>query len=200
MSPTARAGTRPAGTSPMPTRWRHLSGVAATVIVLVTLVGCSTPTKGATVDTALTQTAAQTRMVELLAGSLVGFPATASLDVANPRAPQNPFQTRTTAPCNDNDTTSSGPVNLGMSRWVVDGTPPHPAGDVATVAATWSAAGWSVQSRSDGSAVATTGDGYTLDASTSKQGDLNIAAGSPCFPRPTTAGPSAPAVIPHPAS
>lgn len=165
MSPAVRVVIRPTET-----RWRHLPGVVATVVVLVTLVGCSTPTKGATVDTKLTQTAAQTRMVELLAGSLAGFPATASLDVRNPRAPQNPFPPSQSAPCDDNDNTSSGPVNVALYRWVVDGTPPRPIGDVATVAASWSAAGWSVESRSDGSAVTTTPDGYTLDASDQQSG------------------------------
>ena len=89
---------------------------------------------------------------------------------------------------------------MALYRWVVDGTPPRPIGDVATVAASWSAAGWSVESRSDGSAVTTTPDGYTLDASTSSQGNLSIVAGSPCVAKENTGGPAAPAVIPHPAS
>lgn len=181
-----------------PRTHRRLAALVALALPLIVL-ACSTPQEGATVDSSLTQTAAQTRMVELLASSLSALPATASLDVTSPRAPQNPLQTTTTAPCNDDDTTSSGPVNLGMSRWAVDGNPPQPVGAVASVTAVWSAAGWSVDTRSDGSAVTTTPDGYTLTAQTSVQGDLSIGAGSPCFPRENTGGPSAPKVIARPA-
>lgn len=198
MRTALRAPVRTNAHPAAPGQRRRVVAMAVLLLPLVVLV-CSTAQEGATVDSSLTQTVAQDRMVELLASSLAGLPATASLDVVNPRAPQNPFQSSQTAPCDDNDTTSSGPVNVTLYRWAVDGTPPRTVGDVATVSATWTAAGWSVQTRPDGSAVATTPDGYTLRASKNDGGDFAIIAGSPCFPRQNTGGLSAPKIITRPA-
>jgi len=105
-------------------------------------------------------------------------------------------------PCDDNDQSGTGPVDLRFARWLQGTRPEQASGYVDTVTAAWKARGWDTDDNANPGirrVRATTGDGYTLIMTVNDMGYLSLAGSSPCFPRANAEpGTPMPATILHP--
>ncbi len=151
-------------------------------------------------DPSFTESAAQDRLVALAKDTLGTLPVGTELTRDNPTLGRTPrFRTSRTLPCDDNDQTGAGPVNLQFERWVQGTLPEQANGHLDAALALWKGRGWSV--RDDGKPSlrqvrAFTDDGYALTLYSNDIGYLTLAGSSPCFPRANTgAGTPLPATI-----
>lgn len=152
-------------------------------------------------DTSLTEAGTQARMFDYFTATLAALPAGISLAQAAPIPNLEDQEPGITVPCDDNDQTDTGPINLQVGFWV-HGVPVGEE-DVTFEAFVdaFTAQGWSPVRDSSSLTIvrAYTPDGYALIAQLNPVGGLSLTGSSPCFPKAnegtTTPQPTA---IPHP--
>jgi hypothetical protein len=165
-------------------RRSHLAVLAA---LLVLLAACGSTNKGATVETSLNTEIAQGRILEYFAQTLAALPPQASLSLNHPTpGPGGEFSLAYTVPCDDNDQTNTGPVNLQLRLWM-HGIPKG-QGDAyfEMISKEFAARGWSPKPGTAGPSRIVRGytkDGYAVIAQLNAEGDINLAGSTPCFPK-----------------
>ncbi len=169
---------------------------------LTLLAACSATNPGASVQPSITKEAAQVRILEYFADTLTVLPAQATLSWESPTPGSDSLGPGITVPCNDNDQTDTGAVNLQLDYWIHG----MPKGDginyFESVSKVFADKGWSPQRDIRGPQRIVRGytnDGYSLIAQLNVHGDLSLTGSSPCFPKAndhsTTPQPS---TVPHP--
>jgi len=176
---------------------------AVALLVLVTVLSACGSTKGKQMDPEFTATAAQTQLLELFSQTLALLPAETSLSLERSSPKLQSHDLGVSAPCDDNDQTGKGPVNLSIAYWV-HGVPQGVERKyVDMVAAGWAEKGWSP--RDDGGAQSRIVRGYPLRGyaviiQVNPVGGVSLTGSSPCFPfanvNVTTPQPR---TVPHPA-
>jgi len=161
---------------------------------------CSSPEE-ANVDETLTEAAASEHLVGYFTETLSALPEGVVLRRTHPQSPTGAPLPGGVTPCDDNDTTATGPVFLTLGYWV-DAAGAPTATSFDTIATYWDGRGWPLTDRSAGGSrttVATLPDGYRINVHDNGRGGLSVSGVSPCFPRENASrGDSQPAVIERP--
>jgi hypothetical protein len=135
------------------------------------------------VDPNLTQAVVQRQITDYLTQVLGVLPAQLTLSQASPTPGKDPFDPNIAVPCDDNDQTATGPLNVQDSYWV------HGMGDgqqqatLDAISAAFTEKGWTVTNDNNGSIRGFTPDGYALIADLNTVGELSLSGSTPCFPR-----------------
>jgi hypothetical protein len=177
--------------------------------ILTTACSTTTTTQGApvtrpAVETNLTRDAAQAAMFTHFTEVLRRVPTALSLAQAAPKPNLAVQENGITVPCQDNNTTGTGPLNLQVAFWVQGITTDGETDAYQALVQSFTDAGWSTvpdPAYPEEVTRAYTPDGYALIAQLNSVGGLSLTGSSPCFPaaNDTTTAPQ-PTAIPHPTS
>lgn len=149
-------------------------------------------------DTTLTESVAQARLIDLMTAVLGRLPGSTSLVRSRPDDPSgSALSPMGTVPCDDSDKSGTGPVNVQGDFWVVESSSADGAALFASTSQAFSDLGWS-STRDRDVVRATTSDGYLVDVELSPQGWVSIGGSTPCFPKAGSGASSPPDTIPHP--
>jgi hypothetical protein len=180
--------------------------VAATAAGVLLVSGCSAPATSRTapaLDTTLTRDGAQAQMFAPFTEVLSRIPAALSLAQTPPRPTQGGQEAGITVPCNDDNTVTTGPLNLQVAFWVQGVATGGETDAYRALVQAFADVGWSTVPDENGPSEITrayTPDGYAIIVQLNSVGGLSLTGSSPCFPaaNDTTTAPQ-PTAIPHPA-
>ncbi len=177
--------------------------LAVFTVLFALLAACSTNNTGESGENSINKEIAQARTLEYFTVTLAGLPAHATLSLENPTPGSDPLYPGITVPCDDNDQTDTGPVNLQVGYWVHGIATGQEVSYFDMIAQVFNANGWSPQLDVRGTQRNLRGytrDGYALIAQLNIVGELSLTGSSPCFPKANdqTSTPQ-PSTIPHPA-
>lgn len=147
----------------------------------------------------LTQAIVQAQVTQYFHQALGEVPAGLSLSYAAPIKNLQDLDPSATVPCDDNDQTATGPLNVQDGYWVhgiVDG---QQQATLDRFGSAFSTLGWRVSNDNNGTIRGVTPDGYALIADLNTVGSMSLSGSTPCFPRANTVKGIAPVTaIPHP--
>lgn len=183
---------------------RSSPGFFLLLICIVLSVGTScTALKGNDVDTTLTEETARAELIDYFRNTLEKLPMGVSLAL-EPAAPGDTaaYNAGTVAPCDDNDQSGSGLVNLGLIYWVHGVKTTENSDYFHKIVQIWRDWNWSIDEDATSGFLrgrASGPDDYTVTVVDNSRGGLAIMGSSPCFPRTATGTPTPqPTTVDHP--